>query len=768
MTEKQKRLLQLFREIDEICKKHNLRYVMAGGSLIGVVRNEGFIPWDDDVDIYMPKADWDKLVELAPKELPPHRAVQCVDTDRNYTNTFPRYASTDTCAIHRHQIIGKDKAGEIIDVLTLDPIPADDREYEKYRNHLMVYSDLINIAVVYGNRYEVPVTLYLKYLLSYLILGKDRTLKKLEKIMFSYKEEECDRYAMRWGGCPFLFDKDMMFPVKYGKFAGIDVMIPNKVSDYLIWHYGDEWSYIPPHGERESHDSVECRNMNYEEFRKEYMPGINTFKLRKDAVFRKIYYMATAKRSHRLVRKRQELMGEHIKEELEKQICESKVSLNELLEHRDFHKLNHIFKEYYQVQLSPDFIGREDFVHIYSFYHPCLIRVEDEAFLAAMYTLFYTERVSKAYRMLRVREAEKELLPEQKQLLDDIILFREAACHYEFREMDRSEELIDRLLEKYPEHPSFLKFKVRFLTEQAKQDKKTAKAREFLEYCLGLFPKDGYFHKYEGDLLWIEGQCRDALEIYAEVRDNTNNGIVWLELDKFLQEYKLPAMQTCQSLVENGEAKEGVALAGLWAKLLPGDMEIMGYGSLARVMAALNETAVCRELEDLKGLIEEYKQDSSYSTESREAKILYTAMVKGRERLGFSAKAAESYAELLFTDKTEDLEKLETKVRKLCSDSKEDGEYCLILGEILLKEGLTNQAFSFFLKGRKTASEYVAQELDRIILQDLKEGSKSASAYAARGDAREFLDSWLGKYGTLEEIQDLINTINRQRNGSLN
>ena len=107
-------------------------------------------------------------------------------------------------------------------------------------------------------------------------------------------------------------------------------------------------------------------------------------------------------------------------------------------------------------------------------------------------------------------------------------------------------------------------------------------------------------------------------------------------------------------------------------------------------------------------------------------------------------------------------------MRKLCSDSKEDGEYCLILGEILLKEGLTNQAFSFFLKGRKTASEYVAQELDRIILQDLNEGSKRASAYAARGDAREFLDSWLGKYGTLEEIQDLINTINRQRNGSLN
>ena len=58
MTEKQEHLLQLFRELDEICKKNNLRYVMAGGTAIGVVRNEGFIPWDDDVDIYMPRDDW--------------------------------------------------------------------------------------------------------------------------------------------------------------------------------------------------------------------------------------------------------------------------------------------------------------------------------------------------------------------------------------------------------------------------------------------------------------------------------------------------------------------------------------------------------------------------------------------------------------------------------------------------------------------------------------------------------------------------------------
>ena len=64
MTEKQKYLLKLFREVDEICREHNLRYVLAGGSLIGALRHEGFVPWDDDVDLYMPRSDWEKFIEI--------------------------------------------------------------------------------------------------------------------------------------------------------------------------------------------------------------------------------------------------------------------------------------------------------------------------------------------------------------------------------------------------------------------------------------------------------------------------------------------------------------------------------------------------------------------------------------------------------------------------------------------------------------------------------------------------------------------------------
>lgn len=742
-----------------MCKKHNLRYVMAGGSLIGVARNEGFIPWDDDVDIYMPRDDWDKLVELSDQVLPPNRAFQCVDVDRNYTNTFPRYASTDTCAIHRHQIIGKDKAGEIIDVLTLDPIPDDDREYEKYRTHLMIYSDLINIAVVYGNRYEVPVHLYLKYLFSYLFLGKERTLKKLEKIMFSYKEEECSRYAMRWGGCPFLFDKDMMFPVKYGRFEGVDVMIPNKVSDYLIWHYGDEWSYIPPHGERESHDAVECHHMNYEEFRKEYMPKLDTFRLRKDAVFRKLYYMATAKRSHRLIRKRQELLGEATAQDLMNRLEQKKVSLEALLEKRDFHTLNQIFGDYFRVQLSADFIGREEFVHIYNFYHPVLIDIKEEVFMAAMLTLLYSEKVSKAYRMLRVREKLQGLSPAMEALLQDILTFRSGACHYEFGENRPAEWEMDQLLEKYPDNPSFLKFKIRFLMERAKKEKPSEEAEEFLSHCLELFPEDGYFLKYKGDLLWLQGKCREALDVYVAVRSKTTNGMTQLELDKFLKEHKMSAMGTCKSLVEKGNVQEAVELAALWKQLLPEDESIDGYFCLMK-LEGLNRPEEIREF--LKDIKEKLLQGKSEKTGKLkiENMVYLDICAYGAEKLGFSRKLAKLGTELLYTEDMQKLEELLSQALEQASKEECKPAAFLIAGDILYKQGKTCEAFSYYRKAlKKDAPEYVRIEGADRVLKDLKDGSSYIRSFGRKQDLTEFLDAWLGKYESLEEITELLKAI---------
>ena len=112
MTEKQKYLLKLFQEVDEICKEHNLRYVMAGGSLVGAVRHEGFVPWDDDVDLYMPRSDWEKFVEICRTELPPERKIQCSDVQDIYeffsTLCISRYLRCPQEPDHRKGLCGRD------------------------------------------------------------------------------------------------------------------------------------------------------------------------------------------------------------------------------------------------------------------------------------------------------------------------------------------------------------------------------------------------------------------------------------------------------------------------------------------------------------------------------------------------------------------------------------------------------------------------------------------------------------------------------------
>lgn len=764
MTEKQKYLLKLFREVDEICREHNLRYVLAGGSLIGALRHEGFVPWDDDVDLYMPRPDWEKFIEICKTELPPDREIQCSEVDRNYTNSFPRYASTNTCAIHKSQIIGKDCGGEIIDILTLDPVPADDKEYEKYRTHMMIYSDLINISVGYSDRWEIPASMYLKYLLSYIFLGKKRTLAKLEKIMFSYKEEECDRYAMRWGGCPFLFDKDMMFPVKEGIFEGKKAMIPNKCSDYLIWHYGDEWSYMPPHDKREGHVAVCVDDLPYQELREEYMPKINKERLRWDSVFRKFYNMRIAKKSHKVRQDGLAMKARAVALDLQRAIDESGLKISELVESRSFRKLSALFGSYYKNQLSADFIGREDYTNIYAFYHPTLVEIPDDVFYAAMLTLFYTERVSKAYRMMQVRQQLDHLSPEMEGLKEDIEFFRKAADHYEFHRIKEAEQIVNELLKKYPGHPGFMKFKCRFLMENAGENR--IEAERFLDKALKLFPEDGYFLKYKADIFWMDGEVQKAAELYLQVREKTTNGIVWMEMDRFFRGYKSEILKNCEELLANRNRREALSLMELWNRLIPEDDDIRGAFYLAKTACAHTQSEIEKEIAEIRAVIET-PMCTSVKTEagsrektSEEHQMYRKALTRAWRRLGYPKELANLRTQIICTGEESELEWLAEQVRNRQFRKEEKACVYKLVGDVRMKQGQTKEAFSNYKKALEhEMSSYLRTELYRIFINDLNDGSRQAKSFGRKADIMIVLDNWLGKYGSIDDIKKIVHTV---------
>ena len=78
LQDTQRVYLELMKEFDKICKDNSLRYDLCGGTLLGAVRHGGFIPWDNDIDVAMPRPDFEKLMKLDMKkkiDLPPEREL---------------------------------------------------------------------------------------------------------------------------------------------------------------------------------------------------------------------------------------------------------------------------------------------------------------------------------------------------------------------------------------------------------------------------------------------------------------------------------------------------------------------------------------------------------------------------------------------------------------------------------------------------------------------------------------------------------------------
>ncbi len=764
MTKKQKQLLGLLKEIDALCRRHGLRYVMAGGSLLGVIRNRGFLPWDDDIDIYMPRDDWDRLVAVADGELPPGRALIDVGSRRECTNSFPRYGSVDTCAIHRHQIVGRDVAGEIIDVLALDPIPADEKSYKKYRSSFMIYSELINPFTVYGSRWEIPVWKYLYYRGLEKIMGREKTFRNLEKKMYSWKEEDCDRFAMRWGGCPFLFSKEMLFPVKEMPFEDMMVFVPNHVIEYLIWHYGDEWPYIPPHAERESHESVCPEGIDYVQFRKLYMPMIDSKKLLKNAAKSKIIRLRDAKSRNAVEDEKLSLYAAGVQMSLDARLDHGKRSLTALVNRRDFDTLSDIFSDYFTAQLSASFIGREDFANIRKFYHPTLIEIRENQFDAAMLTLFYTERISKAYRVMGLVRNTKGLDETCGLLYQDIERMRLAVTGIEEGRETEAAEICDTLNERYPANPSVLKLAVWLSARTPDRDKTDLLVRQGRT----LFPDDGYFMKYEADLLWEKGKRSEALKLYAKVRKATNNGMIWLDLESVPGRDRIAAAADCirrGRLDDPAIAKRAREEIRIWKQIFPEDEEIRAAGEDIRMSAALaggSSRAVRKvrhEIEDRIRLLIQKEKDVPGQ--------YYSTLARVMVRSGLPRSLALISARLPFTEDYEEMEEMRYQVENAVSSVQGTGSVPMkrgpagyhhkVLGDILLAQGKVTEAFGLYRQAmRELPQGSVQEQLRRVILDDLVKGQAKLRIVAAKTDAREYLDGWLDKYGSIREIQTLL------------
>jgi len=143
--------IDLLFQLDRICKKHKLRYFADGGTLLGAFRHKGYIPWDDDIDVCMPRSDYEKLCEVAPKELEYPYFFQNENTDPGCVFGFSKICNSDTAMVLEVNMKRNFKynQGINIDIFPQDNVPDDEEEQKKFLEEL---SELRKKGKIFRNR----------------------------------------------------------------------------------------------------------------------------------------------------------------------------------------------------------------------------------------------------------------------------------------------------------------------------------------------------------------------------------------------------------------------------------------------------------------------------------------------------------------------------------------------------------------------------------------------------------------------------------------
>ena len=242
--------------IDSICRQLNLKYVLFWGSLIGAIRHQGFIPWDDDLDIAMPRKDYEKLkcYFMENKEKCKPFELFSIETRDEYPYMLPRICNTNFHLIAENE---KDYGmGTFVDIYPMDGAGNG--------KHKFLYRKACLSTTLYGmkSRLHFQKTFsWKKNILKRIIYFASKMIsvnflqRKLHEYSKKYDYDDSEYVScLTWcdGGVPLVCRKDDLFTVETVKFEDISVNIPKSYDSLLKQYYGD-YMKLPPENQRIGH-----------------------------------------------------------------------------------------------------------------------------------------------------------------------------------------------------------------------------------------------------------------------------------------------------------------------------------------------------------------------------------------------------------------------------------------------------------------------------------------------------------------------------------
>lgn len=267
----QKKSLDVLLYFKDFCEKHQLQFLLCGGTCIGAIRHKGFIPWDDDIDVFMLRDDYERLEELWNKYADTERFSYCRTTqEKNYHHIAASIKDNYTTFINRHSKNEDIVHGVGIDILPLDGYPDSGVKRINQVIFAMIFS-LFNAQRLPDNQGK-----FIRWMSAFIlsIVPSPKIRYKLwsyaEKQMIKYRIKDSNYITQLLSGLTFInlkYPKEIFSGAVYKEFEGYQLPAPKGYDEYLRMGFGDYMQFPPKEDRVPKHDTI---YINLDESYKKY------------------------------------------------------------------------------------------------------------------------------------------------------------------------------------------------------------------------------------------------------------------------------------------------------------------------------------------------------------------------------------------------------------------------------------------------------------------------------------------------------------------
>lgn len=254
LSKTQKLLLELMKRVDAFLKENDIEYFLFGGSLLGAVRHNGFIPWDDDIDIVMDRENYYRLVELSDRLPWDDIVFDCYERNHAFQRPFGMFTYLrDTRFVKTRVLMGGAGLGTGIDVFVMDNVP---REHlDEYIKNSTLFQEIQTDSIINSAMILDCIDEYFECKEREKKSGKvtevERLIAELEK--YGPRKEDDLQVVRLWFRKPRIYEPGMMAcPVSH-IFEDTEFLIPARAEECLLMQYGEDWNVIPDDQHRDTH-----------------------------------------------------------------------------------------------------------------------------------------------------------------------------------------------------------------------------------------------------------------------------------------------------------------------------------------------------------------------------------------------------------------------------------------------------------------------------------------------------------------------------------